>query len=226
MNDCVELGGFRGKTGAQAFQFTVRLAQEIRQIVCRDVEGNGGGTHTVLLRRLDQFGGISGLREDDPHRCHGRRARAQVKCEGRVPGAATQRRLACTHRRIVNLPELRGAGEAFAQHVNGASGVVRLKPGNVVANGFVFVVGEEEDVVIRPSDQGLGDWPHADRLGFLRSPKIRVTDPACEDLAHNQRITKFLVLLQIYLLLVDGTPRRFKRVRKTRETRPLVMEAP
>ena len=38
MNDCVELGCFRGKTGTQAFQLTVRLTQKIGQVVRRDIE--------------------------------------------------------------------------------------------------------------------------------------------------------------------------------------------
>ena len=48
MKDGVELGCFRGETGAQSLQIPIRSAQEIGQIIRRNVEGHGGGPYPVL----------------------------------------------------------------------------------------------------------------------------------------------------------------------------------
>ena len=222
MNDCVELGCFRGKTGAQAFQLTVRLTQEIRQVVRRDVEGNGGSAHAVLPRRLNQLGGEASLREDDPHRRHRGSARTQVEGERRVSGVAGQSPLTCTNGRFVNLPELRGAGETLAQHVDGASDIVHFEPGNIAADGFSLMIGEEKYVVIRSRDQSLGDRSHPNHSRFFRSPKVGMADPTYQGLAHTPSLTNILVKLQISLPhRLQATPFRISGFSAGSDRRPL-----
>ena len=95
--------------------------------------------------------------------------------------------------RFVDLPELRGAGEALGQHVNRAPGVVRF------SGGRPPMVGEKKRVSIRSGDQSLGNWPNTDCLGFVWSPKIGMTEPTYEYFLHARRIMNILVRIQYSL---------------------------
>ena len=78
------------------------------------------------------------------------------------------------------------------KYVNGTPGVVRFEPGDIAKDDCPLMVGEKKHVVIRSSDQGLGDRPHTDCFGFFGSSKVGMADPAYEGFAHRQRLTIFL----------------------------------
>jgi hypothetical protein len=106
VQDVGELGRRWDRNAALLPKVDIRDTEQVRQEVCGEVEWNLDGLDTMLLRRLDQLGRESCLREQHPGGPHGRRARAHVEGQMGLDGSVADNPLAGAPGRLKDLGEV------------------------------------------------------------------------------------------------------------------------